>query len=114
MNLNDNSIFVLSTNKDKIIFPKILVDDSVLINPQTVFNNLLKSYLPSIDEVQFFAQFIKLHHNQIDNDTNTINSIYGFLVDYSSNIKDSFWIQFNIGDKIPYHDLLLEVIQQLK
>lgn len=114
MNTKNNSVYILSNEKENLVFPKIAVDSSVLSNSQEAFDNLLKEYLPQANEVEFFPQFIKLHSDIIDSTLNNINSVYGFIISHTQKMNNCFWIPFNIGNNTKYHDLLLEVIQKLK
>jgi hypothetical protein len=111
----NNSLYVLSTEENTLNFPKIIADNSVILDPQYAFNILLKSYLPETNEVEFFSQFIKLHDPVLDAcENNYINCVYGFIINHTQKLNNCFWHTFKLGTDNKYHDLLLEAVQKLK
>jgi len=114
INYQNNVIYVLSTDEHNLTFPKIEVNNTVLSNPQESFNQLLKTYLPEADEVEFFSQFIKLHETELDTKDDTMNCVYGFIINHVQKMNNCFWLSVNFKENDPYHVLLLEVIQKLK
>jgi predicted RNA-binding protein with EMAP domain len=114
INYQNNIIYVLSTDEHSLTFPKVEVDNTTLSNPQESFNQLLKTYLPEADEVEFFSQFIKLHERRLDTKDNTINCVHGFIINHVQKMNNCFWLRVNFKEDDAHHELLLEVIQKLK
>lgn len=114
INYQNNVIYVLSTDEHNLTFPKIEVNNTVLSNPQESFNQLLKTYLPEADEVEFFSQFIKLHATELDTKDDIMNCVYGFIINHVQKMHNCFWLSVNFKEDDPHHELLLEVIQKLK
>jgi len=110
---NTNSIDstkILSLDKENLIFPKIPIYSNNILNINEKIIDTLKQHIIT-NYIYLIPQLISV--TQLDN-TESIDLVYGFFVQYTNNINNSYWISMDsIVDSIHYN-LLYEVIQKLQ
>ena len=112
-----SSQYILSLDGQDIEFPSIHMDDKLL---QNLDNNIMtyvqSKYLPETSYYDLIPQLISLNTNElkINNNESTINTIYGFVVPYTTTTINSKWFKFNYLETHKYNKLIFEVIQKLK
>lgn len=109
----NNKKYILSLDKDSIVLPKIPATLEVIQNTNQTLINYLKELNIADNDLSLIPQIISLHSPYIEGAENDINTVYGFLVDYHTNIKDSYWISFEYTEPNKYSNLIFDVIQKL-
>jgi hypothetical protein len=85
---------------------------------QTMLNNLeekiveMLKNLVFVNDLELLPQIISIKSNQ--EQPNTIDLVYGFLVNYTESLNKCFWVEFDLAEEKEYSLLILEVIQNLK
>lgn len=116
VDIQHNTQYVLSTNKDEICFPFIELNNLIL-NDGGIEKNIIKHLQNFIftNELELLPQLICINSEYINNsDDNEINIVYGFVIDYNKNINNSHWIPFDYLNSNKYSNLLFEIIQKLR
>lgn len=108
-----NKQCVLSTAEDNISIPFIYLQSSNLEKLDEHIVDFLKT-LVFTNELELMPQLISLHNKFIENSIGEINSVYGFVIDKTENINNSYWIDFDYFTPNKYSNLLFEVTQKLK
>lgn len=108
-----NKKYILSLNKEDMVLPKIPVTADVLENTNQVLIDYLKKLNIADNDLSLIPQIISLHSPYIEAPDNTINTVYGFLVEYHENIVDSYWIPFEYTEPNKYSNLIFDVVQKL-
>lgn len=114
-NLHNGKKYILSLNNNDIKLPSLELDKDKLL----VLNRTLMDYLKSLnignDNMSILIpQIISLDSTHIESDSESINVVFGFLVDYYSNINNCYWIEFDYGIPNKYSNLIFEVVQKLQ
>lgn len=112
-NITANKRYVLSLTTDNITLPSLHVTKELLSNLENNIVNYLKSHV-YVSDLELLPQIITLNSDQIESDNNTLNVVYGFVVNYTESINNAYWIEFDYFKTIPYSHLLFEVIQKLQ
>jgi len=108
-----NKKYILSLNQDDIILPKISVNSDNKNNINQALINYLKELKISDNNLSLIPQIICLNSDNIESSDTTINTVYGFLVDYHETIISSYWISFEYTKPNKYSNLIFNVIQKL-
>jgi hypothetical protein len=109
----NNKKYILSLDKDNIVLPKIPATLEVIKNTNQTLMDYLKDLKIADNDLSLIPQIISLHSSYIEGEDNDINTVYGFLVDYHTDIKDSYWISFEYTEPNKYSNLIFDVIQKL-
>jgi hypothetical protein len=111
----NNKRYVLSTDENKIEFPIITLDKQTILSINSTLIKNIKNYV-YVSDLELLPQLITPHSKQIPNEdsTPTINMIYGFIINYTTSINNSYWIEYNYIDSHKYSDIIIETIQKLK
>lgn len=105
-----NKRYILSSSEDNWTPILIKLEENMLENLSEKIINTLKSYIFT-NELELLPQLISIKQNKEIG--NTIDIIYGFLVNYTESINNCFWIEFDLSEEKDYSLLILEVIQNL-
>lgn len=114
-NMPLNKKYVLSLDKEKIIIPsfslsKLNLSDTKLDSQIIEF---LKQYV-FVSDIELFPQLISLHSSYIGGEDTILNTIYGFLINYTTSLNNCYWVEFDYLQQLECMPLLIEVIQKLK
>ena len=114
-NMPLNKKYVLSLDKEKIITPsfslsKLNLSDTKLDSQIIEF---LKQYV-FVSDIELFPQLISLHSSYIGGEDTILNTIYGFLINYTTSLNNCYWVEFDYLQQLECMPLLIEVIQKLK
>lgn len=109
----NNKKYILSLQENEIVLPKIPVTLEIIPNINQTLINYLKELKISDNDLSLIPQIIALHSTHIEAGDNEINTVYGFLVDYHTNIKDCYWVSFDYTEPNKYSNLIFDVIQKL-
>jgi hypothetical protein len=109
-----NKRCVLSIDNKEIVFPKFILDNNSLLNINESIIKFLKQYI-FVNDLELLPQIINLNHSCLNKETNTLNIVYGFIVNYTSSIDTSkvYWIDFDILKEQPMSLVLIETMQKL-
>ena len=102
-NIHLNKRFVLSIDKDSMVFPSFDVDSSSLENIEQNIVNFLKSFV-FISDIELWPQLINIHSNLLSKQENELNIIYGSIINHTDSINNAYWTDF---------DILQEAISQI-
>lgn len=109
-----NKRCILSTSAEDIIFPKFSLDvDNVKQLNQHIIA-FIKNYI-FVNDLELMPQMISFNHGVLSTEPLTLETVYGFIVDYNSSIDHTkvHWIDF---DPLKEHKLslvLFDTIQKL-
>ena len=106
--------YILSQHPHNIVLPSLEMTNS--IRDSGIEEQLIK-YLQKFiftNELELTPQLINLHSKHIEIKDNTLNTVYGFVIDYTENINELFWIEFNYTNPNTYSLLIFETIQKLR
>ena len=109
-----NKKCVLSTDAKEIILPKIKFESSFLNSINENIVKFLHEYI-LVNPLELMPQLINIHHESLQINIDTLEIIYGFIVDYKSNINPdkAYWIDFDPMQETKYSQLFFETIQKL-
>lgn len=105
-----DSTKILSLDKKNLLFPKIHIHHDNIHNINENIINALKQYVVT-NYVYLIPQLISV--TQL-NSTDSIDLIYGFFIEYTNNINNSYWIPMDSSTDSIYYNLIYEVIQKLQ
>lgn len=108
-----NKQYILSLNEDDIVIPHIYLKNTDLKN----LDKNIVEYVQSLvftNELELMPQLISLHNKFIEETPGEINVVYGFVIDKTDNINNSYWISFDYFTPNKYSNLLFETTQKLK
>lgn len=111
----NNKQYILSSSKDSIEIPYFNLESSMLDNLE--FNIIAKMKdLIFVSDIELLPQLISLHSSQLEIIENSLNTVYGFLVKYTTNINSDkvYWQEFNYLTPNKYSNLIMQVIQNLR
>jgi len=101
---------ILSLDKNQIVFPKFILTQDYFDTPEYIVS-FLKNFIV-LNPIYLIPQL--LDFKQITNKRDTVDLIYGFFVEYTNNINNSYWISIDsIGDS-DYYTTIYETIQKLQ
>ena len=112
----NNKTYILSTQKEDISFPSFVLTMDNITDLDNYLIKFLKNYI-FVNDLELIPQLITLNSIDIVNsetDINTLNTIYGFIVNHTHSINNCYWLNFEYKEPMKYGNLLLEVIQKLK
>ena len=109
----NNKKYILSLDKDTIILPKIPATLELIKSTNQTLINYLKELQIADNDLSLIPQIISLHSPHIEAEEHEVNTVYGFLVDYHTSIKNSYWIPFEYTEPNKYSNLIFDVIQKL-
>lgn len=112
-NIQANKKYVLSIDNNEIVFPKFRLSSSILTDFDKNLLTFVKQYV-FVNDIYLLPQIINIHSPILSSENNTLNIIYGFIIEHTTNIDKSFWIEFDFLKPIPQSPLLYEVIQKLQ
>jgi hypothetical protein len=105
-----NKRYILSASEN-VWTPILLnVEDNMLDNLEQQIITMLKNFI-FVNDLELLPQIISVKPNK--EQPNTIDLIYGFLVNYTESLNNCFWVEFNLDEEKEYSLLILEVIQNL-
>lgn len=109
-----NKRCVLSTNKEEMLFPFLALNSDGKANINNSIISFLKEFI-FINELALIPQIINLNSSILNNDKDTIDMVFGFIIDYNSSIDNSkvFWIDFDPMIENKFSPVIFETIQRL-
>lgn len=108
-----NKQYVLSLNNEDLVLPHLMLDQTILDNLVGSLIKYLKEFV-FVNDLELLPQLINIHSPFIQSEDNTLNFVYGFVINHTLNINNAYWIPFNLMEEKPYSNLILEVIQKLQ
>lgn len=114
VNASLNKRCVLSVDNDKLVLPKFILQNDLLKNLNENIIKFLKQYV-FVNDLELLPQLISLNHVSLNQEQDTLDIVYGFIIDYNSSIDNTkaYWIDFDILKEQPLSLVLLETIQKL-
>lgn len=109
-----NKRCVLSTSPTEIILPKFSLDQNQIKQLNKNIITFVKNYA-FVSDLELMPQMISFNHDVLNSDPLTLETVYGFIIDYNSNIDPAkcYWIDF---DPLKEHRLsvvLFDTMQKL-
>jgi len=112
--LPTNKKYILSLSPDEIILPTLSPSKKDTININKYVIDYLQSLKVSSHNIILVPQIISIDSKYIDSNTETLNPVFGFVVDYFPNIIDSYWNEFDYTIPNKYSNLIVEVVQKIQ
>jgi hypothetical protein len=114
VNASLNKRCVLSVDNDKLVLPKFILENDLLKNLNENIIKFLKQYV-FVNDLELLPQLISLNHVSLNQEQDTLDIVYGFIIDYNSSIDNTrvYWIDFDILKEQQLSLVLLETIQKL-
>jgi hypothetical protein len=112
-NINLNKRFVLSSDPNNIVFPcfDLSIEHLKDINHQII--EFLKSFV-FVSDLELLPQIINIHHGDLSENPNDINTVYGFIINHTDSLNNAHWIEFELLKEQKISPVLFEVIQKLR
>lgn len=109
-----NKKCVLSTNTETLTLPSFTLEQNQLDNLEQNIINFLKTYI-FVNDLELLPQHICMHHSVLSEDKDSINTVYGFIINYSSSINNEkcYWIDFDPMKEQKLSSVLLQTVQKL-
>jgi len=105
--------YILSLNESEIVFPNVLLDNSNVLDLHSSLINYAQNFVFA-NQIELIPQLINLHCTNMDILPNELNTIYGFVIDKTEQINNSYWIEFSYTDPQKNSLAIFETIQALK
>ncbi len=112
--LPTNKKYILSLSPDEIILSILSPSKKDTININKYVIDYLQSLKVSSHNIILVPQIISLDSKYIDSNMETLNPVFGFVVDYFPNIVDSYWNEFDYTIPNKYSNLIVEVVQKIQ
>lgn len=112
LDIPSNKKYILSLSSEDILFPSLVITKEHLLSLEESLINNLKQYV-FVSDLELLPQLISLHDRSINEEENTVNVIYGFIIDKTININQAYWYEFDSLVQHRYSNLIFEVIQKL-
>lgn len=111
----NNKQYILSSSKDSIEIPYFNLESSMLDNLEFDIISKMKELI-FVSDIELLPQLISLNSSQLEIIENSLNTVYGFLVKYTTNINSDkvYWQEFNYLTPNKYSNLIMQVIQNLR
>lgn len=111
-----NKRYILSVDEKKIKFPRIFLDQKSVSCINSSLIKFLKDNYIFVSDFELIPQIITPHSINIPDNDNmpTINMVYGFIINYTTNINNSYWIEYDFIESTEYSDVIIETIQKLR
>lgn len=109
-----NKRAILSTSQEEIIFPVLSFDESSILKINESIIAFLKNYI-FVSDLILIPQIINLNSSTLNQNSTTLEMVFGFIVDYNSSIDPSkaFWIDFDPMKECKLSPIIFETIQKL-
>lgn len=111
-----NKRCVLSTDPKDIVLPKTSLSSDFLKSINEHLIAFLNEYIIA-NPIELMPQLINIHHACLaqTSETDSLEIIYGFIVDYKNSINDqkAYWIDFDPMKEHKLSLVLLETLQKL-
>ena len=109
-----NKRCILSTDNSDFMLPKIKLEYSFLDSINEKLIKFLNEYI-LVNPLELMPQLINIHHKSLETDSETLEIVYGFIVDYNSSINSekAYWIDFDPVKEYKLSHLFFETIQKL-
>jgi hypothetical protein len=63
-----------------------------------------------VNDLELLPQIVSIKQSD---QSDTIDIIFGFIINYTESLSNSFWLEFDLLKEEPYSPILFEVIQTL-
>jgi hypothetical protein len=104
-----NQRYILSTDSSDWIAPSFEMNTETLLDLDNKIIKKIKEFVFT-NELELMPQLINIKPGS---NTNEIDVIYGFIIEYTTSLNNCFWIEFDFAQEKPYSNLILEVAQKL-
>lgn len=112
-NISHNKKYILSTTSDDINIPHIYLNDNILTDLETNIIKQAQEYVFT-SELELLPQLITLNSKYIESAPGELNAVYGFVINKTDNINNSYWIEFDYLASNKYSNIIFETVQKLK
>lgn len=117
IDLDKKKKYVFSLTEKELTLPYININSANKDYIVEYVTESLKTYIKdesfNINNIEITPQLILANTSYIESNENTLNMIYGILIDYTENIQNGYWYEFNYTNITKYHNLLFDVIREL-
>lgn len=112
-NTKRNKQYILSLNEKEIDLPFMILESN---NLEKLDSDIIEAAqrLVFTNELELMPQLINLHSRFIEEVPGQINTVYGFIIDQTDNINNSYWIEYDYLTQNKYSNLIFETTQKLK
>ena len=112
VNKHLNKKCILSTTKEDIKFPYMQLNSVDQINNQIIA--FLKTFI-FVNDLVLIPQIINLNSVVLNTEENTLDMVFGFIIDYNSSIDTSkvHWLDFDPTIPNKFSSIIFETIQKL-
>lgn len=112
--LPTNKKYILSLSQDDIVLPTLSPSKTEALNTNKFVIDYLQSLKVSSHNIVLVPQIVCLDSQHIVSDEQTINPVFGFVVDYYPNIINAYWNEFDYAIPNKYSNLIVEVVQKIQ
>jgi len=108
-----NKKYILSTKPDSIEFINTYIEQNNVNHLEDSLVSYIKQYV-FVSDLELLPQLISINNPSLSRDIDTINIVYGFVVNHTNNINNAHWIEFDYMQESQYSNVLFEVIRKLQ
>lgn len=114
VNILLNKRSILSIEENELAFPKLSLKSEDIHQINQTIISFLKTYI-FVNDLVLIPQIISLNCETFNTETNTLDMVFGFIVDYNSSIDSSkvYWIDFDPMVEHRLSPIIFETIQKL-
>lgn len=112
-NISHNKNYVLSTDADSVELPYIYLNSDHLDSLEQKVIEQAQTFIFT-NELELLPQLINLHSRFIEVVPGELNTVYGFVVNKTDNLNNSYWVEFDYFTPNKYSNIISETIQKLK
>lgn len=105
--------YILSINEEDICLPHAFLNNEYL---KSLDNTVIKKVQEFVftNELELMPQLISLHSLDIEQQDQQINCVYGFVINKTDNLHNSFWVEYDYFKPNKYSNLIAETTHKLK
>lgn len=105
--------YILSLDANEIKLPSFILDNQCKKNLEQHIIEFIKKYT-SAPDIELIPQLIRLDSNLGEDSLNTINTIYGFIIDNNNQLNNAYWKEFDYEKDTKFLHIILETVQKLR
>lgn len=105
--------YILSLDANEIKLPSFILDNQCKKNLEQYIIEFIKKYT-SASDIELIPQLVRLDSNLGEDSLNTINTIYGFIIDNNNQLNNAYWKEFDYEKDSKFLHIILETVQKLR
>jgi len=104
-----NKKYVLTKTENEWDPPTLALNNEWFPNIEKNLIDKMKNLI-FVNDLELLPQVVSVKQND---DQQSIDIIYGFIIGYTESLNECFWLEFDFLQEKPYSQIIFEVIQKL-